>query len=437
MTSSKGDARVACALALWGALGLGCEGTPASTPLAFDAAPAVDDIAFAAPRLLPDGAVVLLDATPPLEDVTVLSELGVPCARGGIAGTICAPNGATPVGGARVRVNTVDCAGDAVRVETFTDSRGRFELRGVAAGEVRVDVTTGSFTASAEVQVRAGGTVLLAGGDGKLCFSPTSVAIAALTGAYDRIEDNLAQLGFAADIYCGAAGAYRPARTLLQDVDALARYRLLFVNCGTGVNLRTDNFENTQIIEHLRSFVRAGGSVYASDLAADFVEQAWPGWVDFELRPAANSEGYTASPCCVCAAPNCDASCVEQTGQTGPRCPQRNELPAECRSPALPVLGRGRVSPAGTLTQGRVVDPELIAALGFEDLPIRFNAPGWIQIAGVSAGTRVLVQGDGRPLMVLFEPEPGGGRVAFTSFHNEAQGDAAIDAILESLILRL
>jgi hypothetical protein len=101
------------------------------------------------------------------------------------------------------------------------------------------------------------------------------------------------------------------------------------------------------------------------------------------------------------------------------------------------VLGRGRVSPAGTLTQGRVVDPELIAALGFEDLPIRFNAPGWIQIAGVAAGTRVLVEGDGRPLMVLFEPEPGGGRVAFTSFHNEAQGDAAIDAILESLILRL
>jgi len=437
VTLSKGGDRALRTLALCGALACGCDAETASTPLALDAAPAADDTAFATPRPLPDGAAILRDATPSLEDVTVLSELGVPCARGAIAGTVCAPNGATPVGGARVRVDTLDCAGDALRVETYTDSRGRFELRGVAAGDVRVDVTTGNFSASAEVQVRAGGTVLLAGGDGKLCFSPTSVAIAALTGAYDRIEDNLAQLGFAADIYCGAPGAYRPARTLLQDADALSRYRLLFINCGTGVNLRTENIENTRTIEHLRAFVRAGGSVYASDLAADFIEQAWPGWVDFEMRPAANSEGYTASPCCVCAAPTCAPECVEESGQTGPRCPQRNELPAECRSPALPVLGRGRVSPAGALTQGRVVDPALIAALGFEELPIRFNAPGWIQIAAVSAGTRVLVEGDGRPLMVLFEPEPGGGRVAFTSFHNEAQGDAAIDAILESLILRL
>jgi hypothetical protein len=39
--------------------------------------------------------------------------------------------------------------------------------------------------------------------------------------------------------------------------------------------------------------------------------------------------------------------------------------------------------------------------------------------------------------MVSFEPDPGGGRVAFTTFHNEAQNDAAIDAILEALILRL
>ena len=89
------------------------------------------------------------------------------------------------------------------------------------------------------------------------------------------------------------------------------------------------------------------------------------------------------------------------------------------------------------MTLGRIVDPELMEALGFDELPIRFNGAGWIRILGTGPRTRVLVEADGAPLMVSFEPDPGGGRVAFTTFHNEAQNDAAIDAILEALILRL
>jgi hypothetical protein len=422
-------ASLVCALAA-------CE-APASARLEFDSRPIEADFAYASVRPLLDGTPVVTDASPPLEDVTLLDEVGRPCARGDVEGTICAPNGTTPVGGAQVRASTRDCDGAPIVVETRTDSDGRFLLRGLAVGTVRVDVRTGSFSAFTDVEVRAGGAVRLAGGEGKLCFSPSSVAIATLTGAYDRIEENLGQLGFENDLYCGAPDNYRPARTLLQDEAALSRYRLLFINCGTGVNLRTENAENAVIIENLRRFVANGGSVYASDLAADFVAQAWPEFVEFELFPGANSAGYTASPCCVCGEGDCGAACITAPTTSLRPCPQPNRSPAECRLGSLPVLGRGPVSPAGTMTLGRIVDPELMEALGFDALPIRFNGAGWIRILGTGPRTRVLVEADGAPLMVSFEPDPGGGRVAFTTFHNEAQNDAAIDAILEALILRL
>jgi hypothetical protein len=39
--------------------------------------------------------------------------------------------------------------------------------------------------------------------------------------------------------------------------------------------------------------------------------------------------------------------------------------------------------------------------------------------------------------MVLFQPEPGGGRVAYTSFHNHDQASDDMRAILSALIFRL
>ena len=83
--------------------------------------------------------------------------------------------------------------------------------------------------------------------------------------------------------------------------------------------------------------------------------------------------------------------------------------------------------------------PEFLRqAVGSETFEVVFNLGGWMQMTAVGAEVEVLVESpEGAPLMVLFEPSPGGGRVAYTSFHTHAQATDQMRAILGALALRL
>lgn len=112
----------------------------------------------------------------------------------------------------------------------------------------------------------------------------------------------------------------------------------------------------------LQDFVARGGSVYFSDLTLPWVETLWPK-----------------------------------------------------RIKASPDRGTKGVQTA------RVDDAELKAALGKEQLELKFNLGGWRHAATPGAGQRVLLADakSGVPLMLLFDEEKG--RVGFTSFHYTAQ----------------
>ena len=87
-----------------------------------------------------------------------------------------------------------------------------------------------------------------------------------------------------------------------------------------------------------------------------------------------------------------------------------NDYPQECREPVGPT-GSGR--PGEVVAN--VTSPFLQQFLETDEFPVRFDVGGWVEIESISDGSRSWSK-QMRPMMILFEPYPNGGRVAYTSF---------------------
>lgn len=399
----------------------GCE-TPTSS--VSDAVPEAG-VQFADVGGLTDGAVIREDALTRLPDALVLNDAGEICRSGGVTGVACAPDG-TGIIDAIVEAATEDCDGNAVIRRVRTDERGRFELNDLAVGPITVVIRSGSFRNEFQSTIRAG-TVVPAGDaiSDKICLESDAARIGVVSGDYDRIQNILGDLGFDFQLVCGGRRDHRGAREALSDPNLGGAFDVLFINCASGINFRNTNPEVDAIKANLRQFVAGGGSLYVSDLAADVIEQIWPEMIDFQLvaRPI-----MAAPDCCVCT--DCPAECRVSTPTA---CDVQNDLPAECAIGGG-IAGRGM---RGTV-EGRIVPEFLQQAVGSAVFEVVFNLGGWMQMNSVAAEVEILVASpEGAPLMVLFEPSPGGGRVAYTSFHTHTQATEEMRAILAALALRL
>lgn len=355
------------------------------------------------------------DITPPAPP----PDPALACPLGRITGRACSPDGAG-IPGAQITAATVDCTGNARVVEARADDAGHFLLSDLHPGSSTITITAGPFQSRHEVTVEADRTLPLDGMSDKTCLAADAARLAVVSGDYDAIEDILGRLGFEYDLYCGANGHTWPARQLLGDWDRLRQYDVVFINCGAHLDLRR-NGAGEQMRNNLRRFVDEGGSVYASDLAAGLVDLIWTGAVRFESRrgsPNANDA------CCKCV--DCPAECGFDD------CPDCCGVPA-VSCPETPALGRGQAS----TVQADITHPDLTAFLGDNRLEVAFDLGGWVQIAGSSVATNVLVRDGSRPLMVLFDVGEAGGRVAYTSFHNSAQASDAVSTILRALVFQL
>jgi hypothetical protein len=84
-----------------------------------------------------------------------------------------------------------------------------------------------------------------------------------------------------------------------------------------------------------------------------------------------------------------------------------------------------------------VENAALRQSLGRNALNITFDLGGWVPVSAVGPGTEVMVSCDcGGPLMIM-NANSSGGRVAYTSFHNEAQLPRDVEKILRALIFQL
>jgi hypothetical protein len=286
-------------------------------------------------------------------------------------------------------------------------------------------VQAGQFRQVLPVNVVAGQVVPARPDGPEACLSTDAARIAVTTGDYDRIEGIIGQLGFQADVYCGDSDGTYGARALFGDWNRLSRYDIVFVNCGLGV--RFDGPEGAAMIANLQRFVAQGGSMYVSDLAAHVIAAAWPNQIDFAAETGGEPE---SGMCCACS--NCFGQCFAVAeAPRGDGCMGTLQSEFECIND-VSMLGYGL---PGDI-QGNVRDPGLQQALGRNTLNIDYDSADWIGIDRVAPGVEVLVEGEGMPLMARFGPA-GGGRVTYTTFHNEAQVGADVAAILRALVFHL
>ncbi len=348
------------------------------------------------------------------------------CPTGAIAGSVCAPNGDV-LFGALIKAESVDCFGRPVILEATSGQDGFFRIEGLPAEYTEVTIQSGVFVGRYAVDVKANQEIgLTESGTTKVCFPTNSAGLGVLQGDYDRVENLIEELGFDYELTCGGYGTHREAQELLSSFERFSQYDILLINCVNGIELRATNPEIDLIKGNLKRFVREGGSLYISDLSSDFVQQLWPEAATFDTT---NPSSRMLDECCLCT--DCSAECPVDTVEPL-ACGQDNELPLECRSPSVPT-GNGRT---GELPAA-VVSDFLRQATGINTLTVTFNGDNWVEIESVGDDVEVLVQSGTQPLMFLFQPYPGGGKVAYTSFHLHVQATEPMKKLLRSLIFRL
>jgi hypothetical protein len=204
------------------------------------------------------------------------------------------------------------------------------------------------------------------------------VKIAYIPGAYDKIEQVVTRLGFTPT---------QIQTSQLATAD-LSRYNVILFNCGCDTSQTTD----PTTLNRVRTWVQNGGIMYASDWADDWVTALFPNKLNF-LQP------------------------YQKVGQS-------------------------------SVQTATIADDALKLALGKTAAQIDFNLSSWVVVDTLAAGADPLISGpanvvlpagqqtlQGKPYAAQFAVT--GGRVTYTSLHNEAQTTADMDRLLEQMLLGL
>jgi hypothetical protein len=249
-----------------------------------------------------------------------------------VTGTVHFPDGSTPVSGGTVYVpdsggssgGVISAAGTVARMAgaettcpepaesyvayTCTNEDGTFTLdAGASSGSVTVKVVKGAFNLEKTVDLDQ--TTDL--GDTSLPADTSKGApnIAVVTGSFDSMEDILAKLGMGTlngqnrlkkgsetfDLYDGnyslSDSSYPNFPALFTDGDGdgkkdIHNYDVVFINCGNlyeSSHLTKGNADYA--VPAIRDYVKNGGVLYVTDQAYDYVEQAFPAYIDFQGSP--------------------------------------------------------------------------------------------------------------------------------------------------------
>lgn len=254
-----------------------------------------------------------------------------------LTGTVYAPEGTIPISGALVYITsyTPDPIPDHVYCDqcvelpsgtpfTTTAADGSFSLDVPSTGSVKLVVQKGAFRRVRSLTIAEGVQSV----DKTLTTLPKKMdkangddipKMAVIVGAWDHVEQSLARLGLGTITHSGFLGQADVDRTtasfdfyentglqpgpkspdkILKNWDVISQYHVVFIPCqgsnGTTCNDYRSLDKPTQ--DNLRKFVNAGGKLYVTDYAYDFVRQPFPGYVDWAGQGAQNAVGSACMP---------------------------------------------------------------------------------------------------------------------------------------------
>lgn len=238
-------------------------------------------------------------------------------AKADMTGQLTAPDGETPITNARIYQSGTakalkaaaadstcpDAPSDAL-ASACTDSSGNFNLEVVYGSDCKItlNVIKGAIKESFEIDAcpASGSNSVVLTDPLTLSANPSQggLKMAVVTGSYDNMEDVLAKLGYGEvdasgslelgtetfDLYRGGGGySLDPAKygTMadLFEGNTLSEYDIVFFNCG--VDEYTVSPDDPDVKAKLRAYVESGGRLYATDWSYDYVEQAFPEFIDF------------------------------------------------------------------------------------------------------------------------------------------------------------
>lgn len=349
-----------------------------------------------------------------LEDQVVDCQPYDELTTGKVVGTICGAETADapgePLGGARVYVvQPID--GITYEDETLPD--GTFIIAGIPTPQsgLQVRAEKGGFVYTwndvsvAPIATAPDGTNLTASVNCQPLVPDDERRYLVVKGTFDKIENVLDRMGLTnVDL---AEGVPLDPTTLwtvsvFADYDALDNYDAVFVNCGVSEVDFVAGLDG-QSKANLRRYVQEGGSLYVSDWAYDLVELVWPDKINFLGDDLENS--------------------AAEHGEDG--------------NYGVDILDDG-----------------LADYVGANSLNIGFGFGNFAIVSTVGAGVTTYLRGNvgysvnggvstlpDTPVTVGFND--GLGRVIFTSFHQESDGETTEqlegpeDAVLRYLIFSL
>lgn len=217
---------------------------------------------------------------------------------GTVTGTVYGPDGVTPIPnawvfvpdeGSSASVRQGDGPPEPWIVWTLTDDNGDFVLEDVPAGLVLIKILKGSWTKTFEADVPAGGVYEASADETTFPSSGDELPrIAVVVGAWDHMQDVLAKLGLGEVDESGqlVPGTeqfdlidWADTAAFFGDAERLFEYDIIFVNCGADESILSD--PDATYTANIQDYVGSGRSLYVTDLAYDYVEQAFPEAIQF------------------------------------------------------------------------------------------------------------------------------------------------------------
>ncbi|MBM4372748.1 MAG: hypothetical protein FJ098_13915, partial [Deltaproteobacteria bacterium] len=334
------------------------------------------------------------------------------CSFGSLKGVVCAPSAQVFVSLAIVSIDTKDCAGNPVHMQTISQVDGTYYFEHVPTGMQPVHIEKGSFTLDFEVIILPDHLTDISGADVKMCFGAGGASIAIFWGQWDQMDQIVDRLGFDYTWFYYYDTLYAeepdweadPGVQLLRDLDAMLDYNILILNCGSAYKKWVEQFPD--IVDNLHQWVLLGGSLYLSDLAWVVGERAFPDAIDFwgddDLEDAQVIEPHSTFDAALV-----DAALAEYTGA----------MNLQVTYDSGPLIS---VSAAGEGTA--------VHAMGHIQQCTSF----WDDCL-----TDVTINED-QPVLLSYEPGPGSGRVVYSGFHvDEQQDQETYDKVLYYLLFLL